>query len=440
MSAILEPGRAWSNWGGTESGTPVAGARVGSEAEAVAVVAAAADAGLPVRVAGTGHSFSGIAATDGVRVDVSALRGLLRLDTALRRVTLGAGTPLHEVGPILDALGWALPNMGDIDRQTVAGALSTGTHGTGLAFGGLATALREVRLVRADGTAITVSETEHPRYWPAVRLGLGSLGIITEMTLQCVPAFGLTVVESCEDIDAVIAGFAERCASTDHHEFFWFPHTPTAMVKTTTRVAPERTPARPGAVSAWINDRLLGNGVFGLACALGRAVPALVPSLNRTIVRASGSRTVSGKSFETFVTDRDVPFVEMEYAVEPERVPAVLAEIRAAIETHGLRISFPVEVRVAAGDDIWLSTASGGPRAYIAVHQYRGVPYREYFDLVEAIFQRHGGRPHWGKWNTADAAYLATVYPQLEAFCELRDELDPDRRFGNAYLERVLGG
>lgn len=439
MSEVLEPGRPWRNWGGTESDTPAGFARVASEAEAAAVVAAAAAAGLRVRVAGTGHSFSGIAATDGVRIDISALSGLIRYDPALLRVTLGAGTPLHEIGPILAALGWALPNMGDIDRQTLAGALSTGTHGTGLAFGGLAATLRGVRLVRADGTALEISETENARYWPAARLGLGSLGIITEMTIQCVPAFGLTVTEACENIDEVIAGFAKRCANNDHHEFFWFPHTDIAMTKTTTRVSPEATPAPPGAVSAWINDRLLGNTVFGLACALGRRIPALVPTLNRTIVRASGSRTVSGPSYATFVTDRDVPFVEMEYAVPLADLTTVLAEIRAAITAHGLRISFPVEVRVAAGDDIWLSTASGGPRAYVAVHQYRGVAYREYFDLVEAIFQRHGGRPHWGKWNTADAAYLDTVYPQLGEFRALRDELDPDRRFVNDYTERVLG-
>lgn len=437
--SVLQPGRAWTTWGHTYSGTPQGWAAVSSEEEARAVLLAAASAGLRVKVAGTGHSFSDVAHTLGVRVDISALSGLRRHNPETLQATFAAGTPLWEVGPILAELGWALPNMGDIDRQTIAGALSTGTHGTGARWGSLATTLCSARLMIADGRVLEVSATENAELWPAVRLGLGTLGIVLEMTVQCVPAFGLTVTEGQESFTTAVDGFAQRCAENDHAEFFWFPHTERVLTKISRRLALESTPAPPSALSLWFAERFLGNTVLGLACRLGQAVPRWIPAINRIAVRVSGTRTVSGRSSERFVSPRTVRFVEMEYAVPPDAVPEILRRLRAAIEAHGLKISFPVEVRIAAGDDIWLSTAHGGPRAYIAVHQYRGAPFAEYFALAEEIFQSYGGRPHWGKWNTATASYLSTVYPHLEDFQAVRRSVDPGGLFANDYTDRVLG-
>jgi len=402
-------------------------------------VLAAEASGLRIKPVGSGHSFTGIAVAPGVQLDLADLSGVVDAEVATGRVTLGAGTPLHELPRLLAPYGLALPNMGDIDRQTIAGATSTGTHGTGLGFGGLATQIVAAKLVTGTGELLTVSETERAELLPAVRLGLGALGVLVELTLQLVPRFVLHAVEEPEPLEAVLEGWNDRVRAADHFEFYWFPHTQTALTKTNTRLPGDASRKPLGRVSRWVDDELLANGLYRGICALATVAPGVTPFFARQVDKLTGDRDFADFSPAVFTTHRTVRFREMEYAVPLAAVPDAFREVRSLIERKGWRVSFPIEVRVAASDDNWLSTAYGRETGYIAVHRYFREDSSEYFGAVEAIMRAHDGRPHWGKMHTQTAETLSGLYPHLEDFVRVRDELDPGRRFANAYLERVLG-
>ena len=404
-----------------------------------AVVAAAARR-LPIKAVGAGHSFTGIAVAPGVLLDLRDLSGLVSMDPDRARVTLLAGTRLHQAPALLAPYGLAMENLGDIDRQSVAGAISTGTHGTGARFGGLATQVVGATLVTASGELLRIDETENRELLPAVALGLGALGILVEVTLQCVPAFVLHAVEQPEALETVLAGLDDRVAAADHFEFYWFPHTDRAMTKTNTRL-PESAPRHAlSPVGKWIDDTLVGSGLHQLACTTGTLVPGLVPPINRLSARVWGDREFTDASARVFATSRSVRFREMEYALPAENVRPAFDAVRALIHERGWRIGFPVEVRFAAADDRWLSTAHGRASAYIAVHRYWREDPAEYFEAVEQIMLGYGGRPHWGKMHTLGADVLRDRYPRFDDFVALRDRLDPERLFRNDYLDRVLGG
>ncbi|MGX5697863.1 D-arabinono-1,4-lactone oxidase [Agromyces soli] len=432
-------GAVWRNWGRTEQVRPVRVERPASAEAVQRAVLAAAAAGLAIKPVGAGHSFTGIAVAPGVQLDLDDVSGVVDADVAAGRVTLGAGTRLHRLPELLAPYGLALQNMGDIDRQSIAGATSTGTHGTGIGFGGLATQIVSAKLVTGTGELITVSETERPELLPAVRLGLGALGVLVELELQLAPRFVLHAEERPEPLTEVLACWEQRVRGADHFEFYWFPHTEVAMTKTNTRL-PGDAPRHPlGKVSRWLDDELLANGVYRGVCALGTAAPGVIPFFARQVEKLQGSRDFADFSPSVFVTNRTVRFREMEYAIPLAAVPEALAEVRALIERKGWRISFPVEVRAAAADDNWLSTAYGRESGYIAVHRYFREDQREYFAAVEDIMRAHDGRPHWGKMHTQDASSLRELYPRFDDFLAVRDELDPERRFRNPYLDRVLG-
>lgn len=430
---------SWTNWARTERAWPVRVERPDSVGAVQRLVRAAAGAGLPIKAVGAGHSFTGIAVAPGVLLELDALSGLVRVDRERSRVTLRAGTRLHDIPRLLEPFGLAMPNLGDIDRQSVAGAISTGTHGTGMAFGGIATQVLGVTMVTADGELLTSDAQQEPGLLPALALGLGALGILVEVTLQGVPAFVLHAVERPEPLDELLPELLDRAAAVDHFEFYWFPHTATALTKTNHRLpgdAPTR-PLRP--VAKWVDDTLLANGVYRVLCNTGVVAPAIVPRVNRLADRLVGDREFTDRSTRVFTTSRTVRFVEMEYAVPLEHLPTAFARIRALIEERGWRISFPIEVRVAAADELWLSTASGRATGYVAVHRFFREDPGEYFRAVEAIMIELGGRPHWGKLHGRDASSLRGVYPRFDEFVRLRDRLDPGRLFGNRYLARVLG-
>ncbi|MDR5698842.1 D-arabinono-1,4-lactone oxidase [Agromyces aerolatus] len=432
-------GAIWRNWARTEQVRPL---RVERPADAGAVqraVAAAAATGLRVKPAGAGHSFSGIGIAPDVLLDLGALSGIVDADASAARVTLGAGTRLHALPRLLAPLGLAMPNMGDIDRQTISGATSTGTHGTGLAFGGLATQIVAARLVTGAGELLEVSETSRPELLPAVRVGLGALGVLVDVTLQLVPAFVLHAVERPEPLDEVLGTWEDRVEAADHFEFYWFPHTELALTKTNTRLPGDATKRPLGRVARLVDDELVANGLYRVVCAVGRAVPAVIPVFARHVEKLTGNREFTDVSPAVFTTHRSVRFTEMEYALPLEAVPAAFCEVRRLIERRGWRISFPLEVRAAAADENWLSTAYGRRTGYIAVHRYFRENPAEYFGAVEEIMLAHGGRPHWGKMHTLRATELRERYPRFEEFLRVRDELDPERRFANPYLDRVLG-
>ena len=437
MSAQLETGTRWRNWGRSQDVTPQHVARPETVDEVVAVVNAARLRGLTVKAIGASHSFTGIAATRGVQVDVSRLDGVYAVDGT--RVTLGAGTNLYQLPALLDPLGLALTNMGDIDRQTIAGATSTGTHGTGAAFGGLATQVVALTLVTAAGEILHVSETENAELLPAARLGLGALGIVVEITIECVPSFALRAVEKPEPLADVLDDWMARSGGVDHFEFYWFPHTETALTKSNTRMPADTPAVRQSAMASWVDDELLTNGVFAVTCGLGKLMPGIIPGINNLADKLVAEREITDVSHRIFVAPRRVRFREMEYAIPRENVPEALRAIQKLVADKGWNISFPVEVRVAAADDNWLSTAYGRESGYIAVHRYYREDPTEYFEAVEAIMKGFGGRPHWGKMNYRDAESLAAVYPRFDDFRAVRDRLDPARLFANEYLDRVLG-
>lgn len=427
----------WRNWGGNVSARPAREVTPASVEELAAAVRQAAEDGLTVKAVGTGHSFTSIAATDGVLIRPQLLTGIRNIDREAGTVTVEAGTPLKRLNLALAREGLSLTNMGDIMEQTVSGATSTGTHGTGRESGSIAAQIKGLELVTADGSVLTCSQKENPDVFAAARIGLGALGIVTAITFAVEPLFLLTAREEPMPFDKVLADFDELWAENEHFEFYWFPHTGSTNTKRNNRSA---GPERPvGQLTGWFEDEFLSNGVFQAVQLLGRAAPAAIPGIARLSSKALSARTYTDIPYKVFTSPRRVRFVEMEYAVPREALVETLRELKAMVERSGLRVSFPVEVRTAPADDITLSTASGRDSAYIAVHMFRGTPYQAYFTAAERVFTAHEGRPHWGKVHTRDAEYLAGVYPRFGEFTALRDRLDPERRFQNDYLRRVLG-
>ncbi|MGW3253270.1 D-arabinono-1,4-lactone oxidase [Streptomyces fungicidicus] len=427
----------WRNWGGTVSARPAREVAPASVDELAAAVRRAAEDGMPVKAVGTGHSFTSIAATDGLLVRPHLLTGIRDIDRAGGTVTVEAGTPLKRLNVALAREGLSLTNMGDIMEQTVSGATSTGTHGTGRDSASLAAQIRGLELVTADGSVLTCSPEENPEVFAAARLGLGALGIITAITFAVEPVFLLAAREEPMPFDRVCAEFDQLHAENEHFEFYWFPHTGNTNTKRNNRSAgPERPVPQ---LKGWFEDEFLSNGVFQAANWVGRAVPATIPALARISSRALSARTYTDIPYKVFTSPRRVRFVEMEYAIPREALVDTLRELKAMVDRSRLRVSFPVEVRTAPADDITLSTASGRDTAYIAVHMFKGTPYQGYFTAAERVFTAHEGRPHWGKIHTRDAEYFSRVYPRFREFTALRDRLDPERRFRNDYLRRVLG-
>ncbi|MEU5924200.1 D-arabinono-1,4-lactone oxidase [Streptomyces antimycoticus] len=427
----------WRNWAGNVTARPVRSVAPSSTQELAEVVRRAAAEGLKVKAVGSGHSFTTAAATDGLLIRPGRMVGVRGLDREAGTVTVAAGTPLRQLNETLTAHGLSLANMGDIMEQTVAGATATGTHGTGRDSASIAAQIKGLELVTADGSVLRCSATENPEIFAAARIGLGSLGVVSAITFAVEPEFLLTAREEPMPFDRVMADFDRLVTENEHFEFYWFPHTGNCNTKRNNR---STGPAAPvGRVSGWVDDELLSNGIFQVACSVGRAVPATIPGIAKISSRALSARTYTDIPYKVFTSPRRVRFLEMEYAVPREAAVTVLRELKATVDRSGLRVSFPVEVRTAPADDIPLSTASGRETAYIAVHLYRGTPHRAYFTAAEQIMIAHGGRPHWGKLHSRDAGYLSGVYPRFGEFTAVRDRLDPDRLFTNDYLRRVLG-
>lgn len=427
----------WSNWAGNQRAEAVAVVRPSSTEEVVAAIQTAAAAGHPVKPVGAGHSFTGAAATDGVRMRLDALAGLVRIDPATRLVTVQAGMKLHDLNDILAAHGLAMPNLGDIDVQTVSGAISTGTHGTGANLGCLAAFVAELTLVTGTGEVIRCSATERPEVFAAARVGIGALGVLTEVTLRCVDAFTLRADERPARLADVFGDLETFIGGNDHFEMYWFPYTDRVQIKCNNRVPVADTP--PSRFRAWLDDDFLSNTVFGGACRVGRAMPALVPAISRLSARALSARIYTDRSDRVFCTPRRVRFTEMEYGLPRAALPAAFDALRAIVDTLPFKVAFPVEVRFSAADDIWLSHGYGRESAYIAIHQYVGMPYEPYMRAFESVATELGGRPHWGKLHWRDADSLRPVYPHFDDFSKVRDSLDPRRTFANPYTRRVLG-
>lgn len=431
----------WRNWAGDQRCRPNAVERPNTVAEVSASVAAAAATGGTVKAVGAGHSFTDIALTNGKQLHLDGLSGLLQVDRNAKLVTLAGGTRLYDIPGLLAPYGLAMENLGDIDQQTLAGAISTGTHGTGLSFGGLSTQVWALTLVAGSGEVVPCSATENSAIFAVARVGLGALGIITSVTLRCVDAFMLHAVERAEPLAGVLESWQQRISENHHFEFYWFPHTARALTKTHTRYPAGDLPdgVKPRSVLGHLfEDVLISNILFSALCTVTGKLPSAIPHVNSMASQLTGIREFGEASHKVFTNPRSVRFREMEYALPVERIPAALGELNAMIARRGLHISFPVEVRCAAADGIALSTANGRQSGYIALHQHIKTAPFEYFMAAEEVFLSYGGRPHWGKWHFLHSEDFAELYPDLEKFCKVRDELDPRRVFRNAYLDRIL--
>ena len=426
----------WTNWAGNQTARPSAVHRPANEDELSAIVSRAANDRTTVKALGSGHSFTATSVTTGAMIDMSRLSRLIAVDRAASTVTVEAGITIADLNLLLNGLGLALPNLGDIAYQTISGAIATSTHGTGRALTGIAAQVVAMRVVAGDGSVLDLSPDHHPSLFHAARVGVGALGIVSRVTLRVVPAFRLRAVEGAQRLDDLVEQLDEHVEGNDHFEFFWIPHTKWALTKRNNRT--DEPVSIPSPFKHWYAKTFMENYAFGAVCRLGRARPKLIPRL-ATALPSTGQSTIVDESYRVFASQRLVRFVEMEYAIPREACGEALQRVRRMVDERGHLVSFPVEVRFTAPDDVPLSTASGRPSAYIAVHMYKGTPFEPYFRDVAAIMADYDGRPHWGKMHFLGAQELSRLYPQWDAFQQARQRIDPMRTFANAYTARALG-
>ncbi|MDZ4826175.1 MAG: D-arabinono-1,4-lactone oxidase [Actinomycetota bacterium] len=385
----------WSNWSGSVRATPVRVEAPRTEAEVQDLVRRAAADGLAVRPAGTRHSFVPLCATDGVAVDLYHLTGVERIDGDV--ATIAGGTRIADIGETLRAAGLSLHNQGDIDVQTVTGAIGTGTHGTGPTLGNLPSGVCGLRVVTGSGDLVECSPTTEPDLFEAARLSLGALGIITAVSFRCLPAYNLHERIWFEGPDESLAAITERVAATRHYEFFWHPSRDLFEHKT---------------------------------LAVTDAEPDLLPDRKREYV---------DHSHRVFPSVREAKFNEMEYSIPADAGIACFTEIRALMQECYPDVQWPVEYRTLAADTVWLSPALGRPTVTISIHEDASRPYDALFGDCEAVFRAYDGRPHWGKVHNRTAADLAPTYERWDDFWRTRAAFDPDGRFLNDHL-RTVGG
>jgi FAD-linked oxidoreductase len=427
-SSAIPSGSAWSNWSGHVTCTP-AQRLTPTSIEALAEIVREAKA---IRVVGSGHSFSEVVTTDATLLSLDAIAGLIAHDNAAHTANVLAGTRLYALGPMLAKVGQALPNMGDIDRQSIAGAVVTGTHGSGIGLGALAREVSAVKLMTADGSLLTISEKENAHMLQAARISLGWLGILCEVTLKNKPSFQIeeqTYVLSLDEFIQQAESLAKKHRHLDAHVF---PVGKKVMVKTGDETSKPSTDYAP--------SDFMENTVLEAACNLTRKAPFLTKPIQQRLKTLVGSSARVGPSFGIYATPRSVRFNEMEYHVPAEDGPACLREVCEAIRQCGVHVFFPMEYRYVGGDEQWLSPFEGGPKASIAVHQYYKDDPWQLFRHVEPILQKYQGRPHWAKMHSMSPEMLAARYPKWNAFHQLREELDPTGKFENKYLRSLRLG
>ena len=432
----------WKNWAGDQACTPANLVQPASVEAVQESVREAARQGRGIRVVGAGHSFGDNVLTSGDLLSLDRLSGLLGVDREAGTVRVAAGTRLRDLNRLLDGHGLALANLGDIDSQSVAGAISTATHGTGRNLGNLATFVEDVELVTAKGEVLQAS-TAGPDVLSAARVSVGALAVVTAYTLRVVPAFALHGVQEPASLEETLARLDEHVDGNDHFEFFTFPHSATVLAKRTNRVTdpvPENDGPAPRRLRSYLEGELLENTALDLVCRLGRTRPGLIPRLNRLATDLVTPTSRTGVSHEVLVSKRSVRFTETEWALPREACVEALTEMRRLVTARRLDVNFPFEVRFVAGDrDSLLSPAYDRESCYIAAHMYRGMPWQAFFTVVQDVALSYGGRPHWGKRHSLSAAQLAELYPRWDDFQRVRRELDPAGLFANDHVRRIFG-
>lgn len=425
----------WSNWSGSVASIPRQVVKPVSIDELAHLMKTYGRDERHVRVVGAGHSFTPLVQTDDILISLENLQGVTDVNAEQYTVTVRGGTWLKNLGNDLFKRGLAQENLGDINVQSIAGAISTGTHGTGIAYGSLATQVEGFTLITADGERLVCSAERNPDIFKAAQVSLGTLGIIAEVTLRVVPAKRLHFKSHRERLEQCISNVECYKQENDHFEFYWFPYTQWVQTKFLNQTT---EPASKSSLWGNFNKVVLENGVYWLLSEWNRMFPKSSQTISNISAQGIASVDEVNYSHLLFSTPRVVRFQEMEYNIPAEHFSTVLAEIEACVERERFEVHFPVECRFVHEDDIWLSPAYQRESAYIAVHMYRGMPYKAYFEAIEAIFQRYQGRPHWGKMHTQTAHNLEKLYPRWHDFRSIRASLDPKGIFLNNYLKTLF--
>jgi|SRR5215203_595927 len=427
----------WRNWTGDQRCVPARIERPRDRGDLIESVKRAADQGLTVRAVGSGHSFTDAACTGGVLLEMDSLDRILEVQRDAGLVKVEAGLGLRALSELIWGHGMALENIGDIDKQTISGAVATGTHGTGSRFRNLSSMIDAMELVLPDGTLLEVSPSSEPELLPAVRVGLGALGVIATVTLRTVPAFTIRRTDSPLPLSETLERLQDLADGSDHFEFYVFPHTEVALLRQSERTDEPPDPRHPAVDFG--QEVVLENWAMGAMVRVGRRFPSRIPRLSRFAASRLAKTVKMDRSYRVFASRRKVRFTEMEYAIPRRHATEAIPRVLEVAERADPPVGFPIEVRFVAGDDSMLSPAHDRDTCYIAVHQYRGMAWESYFRSVESIMDSYGGRPHWGKRHFQTAAMLADRYPRWDEFLAARARLDPEGTFRNQYLDRVLG-
>jgi FAD-linked oxidoreductase len=432
---MIRSGRKWSNWSGIVQAKPQTVKYPTSIEEIVKTVRLCRQERRTLRVVGSGHSFTALAASDVVLLSLDLLQGIASVDREAYTATVWAGTKLKLLGELLHFEGLAQENLGDIDVQSIAGAISTGTHGTGLLFGNIATQVLALTVVTGTGEVLHCTENSHPELFKALQISLGALGIIVQVTLRLRPSYRLRYESSRVPLATCLEKLPYLVAENRNFEFYWFPYAEPCQLKIMNETEELVTPRK---ISSYVNDVLLENAAFSVLSGISRMVPRLCAPISKLCAATIPVSRKIEQSHRIFATQRLVRFNEMEYNLPVETMESVIREMREKMAQEKYSVHFPIECRFAKGDDIWLSPAYERDSAYIAVHMYRGMPHEKYFADMERIFLRHGGRPHWGKLHNLHAEQLHSLYPMWEKFREVRAAIDPNNIFLNSYLRRIF--
>ena len=427
--------RPWHHWSGSVQCRPQQVVKPAGIDALVQIIKVCSRDNRHVRAVGSGHSFTPLVETNDVLVSLEHIRGIEEIDTERSTVTVHAGTPLKTLGEALYAHGLAQENLGGIDAQSLAGAISTGTHGTGIRFGTLSTQVVGLTLVTATGELLECSPERHPDIFKAAQVSLGTLGIIVKVKLRVVPAKRLTFKSHRERFSDCLSKIESYNQENSHFEFFWFPHTPWVQTKFLNET---EVPVSKNSLWGNFNEIVVENGLYWLLSECCRVLPPLSRTISTLSTMAISPVNEVNYSHRLYVAPRMVRLQAMEYAIPAEHVQTALREIQACINQHHFRVHFPLGCRFVHADDIWLSPAYQRESAYIAVHIYQGMEYASYFQHVEEILQHYNGRPHWGKMHSQDAARLATLYPRWHDFRRIRATLDPHGLFLNDYLRQLF--
>jgi FAD-linked oxidoreductase len=422
----IEMGETWRNWSSSVEAKPAEIARPASEEALAAVVKRA----RKVRVVGAGHSFMPLCETEGTLLDLSALDSPIEVAPDAKSAWCPAGWSLKRLTAALWDKGYSLPNQGDVNPQSLAGAISTGTHGTGGELGSLATFARAFQLMQADGSIVECSKDQRPDLYEAARLSLGLLGVATRIRVDVLPAYFLEERIEKRPLGEMLEAFPEIAAKHRHAEFFVFPYANDVIMKTLHPAADD---------GAFKEESDTDDRVFRFVCNVCMSAPSITGTLQKQLMKAIRPSRRVGPAYKIFPSERTVPFEEMEYEMPRAAGLETINEAIQWVRKKKLPVTFPYEFRWAAGDNIWLSPFNKGPGASISMHQYAKMPFRELFAAAEPIFRANGGRPHWAKRHTLTREDVFALYPMAEKFCGVREETDPEAKFANAHLSDLFG-